>query len=435
MLLSHLLIKLKKNNLITVTFLLPFFILISWGIFPLRSQAVSFDGYLPYHFSQELSGGIDLGVVSETNTIFFQDFAWVYEWGSQGNNTTGYDTAYLCTGTNDLRIPISKSTAYASLSYDSLAFVFKPYLVFSFNSLADTSKCYYEVIDYVVSYSSVTGTGTGTILVSPYDYYNDGNISVYFDSNDIVVSVFADIRLTYQCISKDIDNPYPSNSSFTYSYSAHCQGSAYGARYADSAMVAQTNILHTDLRDLLLYSSEILNSSHAINSSVQGLDEHMVDRLEILDLDFHDLRRQLDADLSHIRDDMNTNTSDIRNDLRLRFENLKVHITDENTRLINAILNPSEYPPDDDAGSSQMTQAVGNLDSVEKSITDVAFTDAGTYDISNVFDFSHIARGVIIANMIISSLLNSIGMFAIPLSVGLALIFVAILVGIMRYRS
>lgn len=421
---------------------IPLLSVLAWMFFSTPVLASSYPSFA--EFGTEVSHYF--GIYTQTYTLYGSyDYTYsAFNFSFSGTETSGTGSLHgsqVIASSSDnfvLRIPIyrtfqpSSEVDTSNFPYVRIKLEMHPNITVISN--AEEPSLQARVIGY--HYDSFTGNDTISGDCVPTDIWGVENRIILSVPASSEVSVFADVLFSFS--SFVIDDPYLSYfKSLTYTINVNSQLSGWLVPYSylDPADYAVVNRLSSLLTEQ--------SATYAAVNQVGGIiSSNHNDLLDALRLRFTHLEQQNLSNsnniISEIKDfsiQSNQNFNYIHNDILHESALTRSTITSETTRLINALLNPSDYPPDGDAGASGFETASNQLDDEQSKITDWGFSSANSYDVASALNFTTFGSGIIAVNFMLTAILNGMGGLVQPLVVSLALIFVALLVGVMRFRS
>lgn len=142
------------------------------------------------------------------------------------------------------------------------------------------------------------------------------------------------------------------------------------------------------------------------------------------------------AQISTMDGDLTAQIRQLRGANLTTLDSIYQNITDQAHYVVDSLLEATNYQPDGDAGNQNLQDSFDQYEQAETAVTDYANNAVSQYDFSSTFQFStDVAGSIGFLSSFFVSLIAGMGDFALPIYVGVALIMVAILIGVMRYRS
>lgn len=313
-----------------------------------------------------------------------------------------------------LKIPISPNImlsnmtggGYSYSQFDSIAYTFSGGLSasFSFPTSPSDSNITSKFMYYTVDYSSLSGSGSFDIGKDALDGNKD-LVTAVFPSSVTDFTVYAVYFLSFSGYKfGGSASTYPLQ--FHVLSNAHVRGDVYGHRFASSIQ----NLWFTSQNDIRSKLSYILSDIRAIYADIDG---PILENLKLTN-------RNLTT--------INTNVVSIRNLISENHADMKSFLI----RLLSYEGNEGT-PPNLSEDLSNATNQQGQV--VDSSINS-ASGNMQNFDYEKPLKPSDITLpAVFVVNVIWTDIIESLGILAWPLSVGLTLVFLGILVGVFRYRS
>lgn len=283
-----------------------------------------------------------------------------------------------------------------------------------------SDRCVVTVMAHVVlspMYKS-TGSGSNQFPVGAANYvvsvkptfsasvYGYVNIPAGEYSNVVNLNTIAGQQVTYLHYLDYLDDTYSQVAGIRSDLGVYYQNIA-------KALTDTYGLINAIRSDLTTYDARMAGRFESLNTWVSRVNNAVL---------------QLDANEG-------SRFSALYSQLSVINSEIQTHMTNENTRLINALLHETEYP-DGDAGAGNLEDAFGKYDKAESEVTNTAFEWVGAFDPGSLIDFTgNIVVGIGQFNSFLSSLLSAMGYYQYVIYIGLGLVFCAILVGVLRFRG
>lgn len=418
------------------------------GIMPL---AFGYDGYRSYML---LPAPYVLSNLPLSRTVYYDVSYDVIKWNVFSTYVSEADAVSGAGGVVEFDVPIIFSGSFNP--YDTGQGSFTGLFVYlsnfrfsvSASNVYDASS-YASVTGYRVSYNGVNGSGEFDAMVS------GGALQFHIPSDRALFTVYAHVVVSSSYFSATRDIPLGSLSVSVRGNAPTYNASVYGyvnippgeysnvvnlntiasqqvtwlhyLDYLDDIYGRTTNleIISANFRDNTY--TQLNNLTSDLGLYYQGIAKALTDTYGLISL--------VKSDVLSFDANQGVRFQALYGQLSVINHEIQVHMTNENTRLINALLQETEYP-DGDAGAGMLEDAFGEYDKAESQVTNTAFQWVGGFDPGSLLDFSaQIVLGIGQFNQILTALLAAMGSYQYVVFIGLGLIFVGILVGVFRFRG